>query len=150
MAPKLNRCSSKCGHKICIGSFTYHRLIPGNMADCHRAPTQDIPLCLVRNNSGLLPNRGAEGSPRVHQKPNPKCNDVFFKVSMQNHSRTSKTCFALGLECLWEDIQTRKKFQFGHCPNLGFFLPLPEFFCTIILHALTDNALECNSSEGGM
>jgi len=44
-------------------------------------------------------------------------NDVFFKVSMQNHSRTSKTCFTLG-----EDIQTRITFQFGHCSNLGGFI----------------------------
>ena len=29
--------------------LTYHRLIPGNMADCHRAPAEDVPLCLVTN-----------------------------------------------------------------------------------------------------
>ena len=33
--------------------------------------------------------------------------------------------FPFGLR---EDITTKKTFQFGHCPNLGRGLPLPEFF----------------------
>ena len=28
---------------------TYHCLIPGNMADGHRASAEDVPLCLVTN-----------------------------------------------------------------------------------------------------
>ena len=30
-----------------------------------------------------------------------------------------------------DDIRTKKTFQFGHCPNLGGGLPLPEFFCAL-------------------
>ena len=44
--------------------------------------------------------RGEGGSPRVNKKPNLKFANVFFSVSMQNHSRTAKKCFTLGLECL--------------------------------------------------
>ena len=41
------------------------------------------------------------GSPRVNKKSNLKLANVFFfSVSMQNHSRTPKTCFTLGLEFL--------------------------------------------------
>ena len=29
---------------------------------------------------------------------------------------------------LREDIKTKNTLQFGHCPNLGGGLPLPEFF----------------------
>ena len=43
---------------------------------------------------------GGGGSPGGNKKPNLKFADVFFSVSMQNHSRTPKTCFTLGLECL--------------------------------------------------
>ena len=43
---------------------------------------------------------GEEGSPRVNKKPNLKFANVFCSVNMHNHSRTPKTCFTLGLECL--------------------------------------------------
>ena len=52
----------------------------------------------IRKKCGLLPNQGG-GSLRVNKKTKPqvwRC--VFFSVSMQNHSRTSKTCFTHGLE----------------------------------------------------
>ena len=34
---------------------------------------------------------------------------------------------------LRDDIRTKKTFQFGHCPNLGGGLPLPELFCALFL-----------------
>ena len=59
---------------------------------------------------GRLPKKNPEkvwsfakpggGSPMVNKKPNLKFADVFSSVSMQNHSRTPKTYFTLGVECL--------------------------------------------------
>ena len=44
---------------------------------------------------------GGGGSPRENKKPNLKfANVFFFSVSMESHSRTPKSCFILGLECL--------------------------------------------------
>ena len=40
------------------------------------------------------------GSARVVKKPYCFFEKVFFSESMQNHSRTPKTCFTLGLECI--------------------------------------------------
>jgi len=58
-----------------------------------------LPKKKIRKKCGLLPNQGG-GSPMVNKKQNLKFADVFSSVSMQNHSRTPKTCFTLGLECL--------------------------------------------------
>ena len=32
-----------------------------------------------------------------------------------------------------DECKTKKTFQFGHCPNWGGGLPLPEFFCALFL-----------------
>ena len=53
----------------------------------------------IRISYGLLPNQGG-GSARVVKKPYCFFEKVFFSESMQNHSRTPKTCFTLGLECI--------------------------------------------------
>ena len=53
----------------------------------------------IRISYGLLPNQGG-GSARVVKKPYCFFEKSIFSESMQNHSRTPKTCFTLGLECI--------------------------------------------------
>ena len=62
----------------------------------------------------------SEGVSKVGQKPNPLFANVFFSVSMQNHSRTPKTCFTLGLECLCLIYSHWDSFENGpRVPNHG-------------------------------
>ena len=47
-----------------------------------------------------LTKPGGRGVSKGRQKSKPQVCKCIFSVSMQNHSRTPKTCFTLGLECL--------------------------------------------------
>ena len=47
-----------------------------------------------------LTKPGGRGVSKGRQKSKTQVCKCIFSVSMQNHSRTPKTCFTLGLECL--------------------------------------------------
>ena len=49
----------------------------------------------------------------------------LFNEAIQELDGVSNHPIILNLR---EDIKTKNTFQFGHCPNLGGGLPLPEFF----------------------
>ena len=76
---------------------------------CRKKSGKSVVFCQTRG-----------GSLRVNKKPNLKFGNVFFSVSIENHSGTPKTCFTLGLECLcliyshWDNFENSPR-----VPNHG-------------------------------
>ena len=48
-----------------------------------------------------------------------------------------------------DECNTKKTFQFGHCPNWGGGLPLPEFFCALFLLKEKVSPMVATAEVGG-
>ena len=70
---------------------------------------------------------------------------IVFSVSMQNHSRTSKTCFTLGLECLCLIYKSwGKEGQYYKGNLFGFKMGPSVKFVSAIIDAFSNKKMGVN------
>ena len=61
--------------------------------------------------------------------------EVIYRLFQWSLRKKKQKNVSFYVECMYvrDECKTKKTFQFGHCPNWGGGLPLPEFFCALFL-----------------